>query len=300
LLTYLPSLIIHIHSTVNVGLIAGVGGSAAAMVLSPALMVFISGGVCIANCPYAFYKERELTKIPALRSMNNKLREDANRLEENVDELSSEIDILEPEADRAAKIEGQLREIADQQQVNVDKLVELVKENEIVLVEMRVSSVKSFKRVLFHPGHHHPANLLQLFICQDNLRKRIVQDIISIVVKSDKDNDQKIDKQEAKELALKIRLQLQEYDVDFDSQKFIKVIAKDPSVPGVIAIVQKLLPAEEKKKEVKVDSSSRNNADYMTDSDEDSEDEEEAEMYGKTVRPFAIALCISKLLSGLY
>lgn len=138
---------------------------------------------------------------------------------------------------------------------------------------------------MFHRAHQHPANLLQLFICQDNLRKRIVQDIISIVVKSDKDNDQKIDKQEAKELALKIRLQLQEYDVDFDSQKFIKVIAKDPSVPGVIAIVQKLLPAEEKKNEVKVDSS-RNNADYMTDSDEDSEDEEESEMYGKSVRLF--------------
>lgn len=85
------------------------------------------------------YKERELKKIPTLRSMNNKLREDANQLEENVDELSSEIDILEPEADRAAKVEGQLRGIADKQQVNVDKLVELVKENENVLVEMRVS-----------------------------------------------------------------------------------------------------------------------------------------------------------------
>lgn len=136
----------NINYTVNVGLIAGVGGSAAAMVLSPAIMVFVSGGICIANCPYAFYKEKELTKIPTLRSMNNKLREDANRLEENVDELSSEIDILEPEADRAAKIEGQLRDIADQQQVNVDRLVELVKENEIVLVEMRVSSVKSRSR----------------------------------------------------------------------------------------------------------------------------------------------------------
>ena len=133
---------------------------------------------------------------------------------------------------------------------------------------------------------------------QDNLRKRIVQDIISIVVKRDKDNDQKIDKQEAKELALKIRLQLQEYDVDFDSQKFIKVIAKDPSVPGVIAIVQKLLPAEEKKKEAKVDSS-RKNTDYMTDSDEDedSEDEEESEMYGKFVRPWHI---LTKVLSCLY
>jgi hypothetical protein len=111
------------------------------MVLAPAIMVFIAGGICIANVPYAIYKERELTKIPTLRSLNNKLREDANRLEENVDQLSLEIDILEPEADRAAKVEGQLRDIADKQQVNVNKLVELVKENENVLVEMRVSEL---------------------------------------------------------------------------------------------------------------------------------------------------------------
>lgn len=73
-----------------------------------------------------------------------------------------------------------------------------------------------------------------------------MQDIITIVVKSDSDNDQTIDRQEAKTLALRIRLALQEYDVQFDSEKFLKAIGKNPSVPGVIAIVQKLLPAEKK------------------------------------------------------
>jgi hypothetical protein len=127
--------------SVNVCLLGGAGGSAAAMILAPTIMVFVAGGICIANVPYAMYKESELKKIPTLRSMNNKLREDANRLEESVDELSSEIDILEPEADRAAKVEGQLRDIAGKQHANVDKLVELVKENENVLVEMRVSEL---------------------------------------------------------------------------------------------------------------------------------------------------------------
>jgi ribosomal protein L18E len=124
---------------VNIVLLGGIGGSIAAIVLAPAVMVFVASGICIANAPYAIYKERVLTKIPSLRYMNNKLRETANELAENVDELSSEIDILEPEAERAATVEAQLRDIADQQQVNVDKLVELVKENEIVLVQMRVS-----------------------------------------------------------------------------------------------------------------------------------------------------------------
>ena len=44
-----------------------------------------------------------------------------------------------PRLFRAAAVEEELRDIANQQQVNVDKLVELVKENEIILQKMRVS-----------------------------------------------------------------------------------------------------------------------------------------------------------------
>jgi len=234
------------QAVVNVCLIGGVGASAAAMVLAPALMMFVAGGICIANVPYAMYKERELKKIPTLRAMNNKLRADANKLEANVDQLSEEIDILEPEADRAAAVEGNLRKIANKQHVNVDKLVDLVKENEQVLVEMR-----------------------------NNLRKRIVQDITAIVMKSDKDNDETIDKKEAKELSLKIALQLQAYDVGFDTAKFLKVVAKDPSVSGVIAVVLKLLPKDEKKEE-----DEKKHFDDASDSDEDSDDED-SDLYGE-------------------
>lgn len=67
----------------------------------------MSGNVCalfvwllLHSVPYAAIKERQIGKIPTLRSMNNKLREDANNLKEEVDVLSEEIDILEPEADR--------------------------------------------------------------------------------------------------------------------------------------------------------------------------------------------------------
>jgi len=221
---------------VYIGLGGGAVASAGAMVLYPAVLMFVMGGICVANVPYAAIKERQIGKIPTLRSMNNKLREDANNLKEEVDVLSEEIDILEPEADRAAAVEEQLREIADRQQVNVDKLVNLVKENEIILAKMR-----------------------------DNLRQRIVQDIITIVVKSDTDNDNTINKSEAKTLALRIRLSLQEYGVEFDSEKFLKAIGDDATVQGVIAIVQKLLPNEK-------------GDDDSYDSDYDS-DEEEDDIY---------------------
>ena len=55
-----------------------------------------------------------------------------------------------------------MREIASEQQVNVDKLVDLVKENETILGMM-----------------------------QNNLRQRIVQDVLRIVVMSDTNNDGK-------------------------------------------------------------------------------------------------------------
>ena len=88
------------YYTVYIGLGAGVAASAASMVLAPAIAIFVMGGICIANVPYSVLKERNIGKIPSLRAMNNKLREDANNLEDAVDELSGEIDILEPEADR--------------------------------------------------------------------------------------------------------------------------------------------------------------------------------------------------------
>lgn len=216
---------------------AGLGGGAVlsvgAMVLAPATVVFVAGGLCIANVPYSAYKERQMGKIPSLRSMNNKLREDANNLTEQVDILSEEIDLLEPEADKAAEVEKKLQSIAEQQNFNVNKLVELVKENGEILAHMRA-----------------------------NLRQRIVQDIIAIVVKSDRDNDNSIDKSEAKTLALRIRLSLQEYGVVFDIEKFLKAIGDGPTVQSVIGIVQKLLPSN--KEEEDGDDS---------DSDEESDDE---------------------------
>lgn len=94
-------------------------------------------------------------------------------------------------------------------------------------------------------------------------------------MKSDKDGDETIDKNEAKELSLKISLQLQAYDVGFDTEKFLKVVAKDSSVSGVLNIVLRLLPKEEdEEEEVKVE---KVDYDYSSDSDEDSDDDEYGE-----------------------
>lgn len=212
---------------VYVGLGGGVVLSAAAMVLTPAVAIFVMGGLCIANVPYAYIKEKQIQKFPTLRSMNNKLKDQANNLMGEVDVLSESIDDLEPEANRAKEVEEELRCIADEQSVNVNKLVELVKENETILAQQR-----------------------------DNLRQRIVQDIISIVMKSDRDNDMTINEKEGKMLALRIRMSLEAYDVVFDSDKFLEAIGGDTTVQAIIDIVQKLMPSDKEEDDESDDSDS--------------------------------------------
>lgn len=97
---------------------------------------------------------------------------------------------------------------------------------------------------------------------QDNLRRRIVQDVIRIVVSSDRDGDNSISRQEAKALSLQIHIQLETYKVEFDCEKFIKVIGLNPTLAKVISIVQKLMPSDNEEEEDK-------NEDDLNDDDYD-------------------------------
>mmetsp|Transcript_10936 Transcript_10936/g.17302 ORF Transcript_10936/g.17302 Transcript_10936/m.17302 type:complete len:196 (+) Transcript_10936:1-588(+) len=121
---------------------------------------------------------------------------------------------------------------------------------------------------------------------RDNLRQRVVQDIIAIVTRSDTNNDDSIDRSEAKTLALRIRISLQEYGVVFDTQKFLKAIGDEPTVQKVISIVQKLLPANKDKKDDDDDSDFDSDGDSDDDSDDDlfdmfymAEEEEEGDAH---------------------
>ncbi len=132
------------------------------------------------------------------------------------------------------------RYIADEQNINVNKLVALVKENESILVKMRVRVIHLEACLMMH---NSALNLLVL--SQENLRWRIVQDVITIVIKSDKNNDQSIDRVEAKILALQICQLLQEnYGVEFNSDKFLLAIRQNPSISCVTAIAQRLLTSD--------------------------------------------------------
>jgi len=201
-------------AAVNVILAGGAAAAVAAMVLSPANAVFVMGAVAVAHAPYAAFKEMRIIKLPALRSLNNVLRNDARDLEEATDELKREIDELRPEAQRAAGAEEELQEATRAQGRNADAMIDLVKENEQVLADMK-----------------------------DNLRQRIVQDVLGLVIRSDEDNDGLFSDKEVHLLAFKIKLQLGVYGVEFDEYKFQKVLRRgSSSMAQAVQITKRLIP----------------------------------------------------------
>lgn len=84
-----------------------------------------------------------------------------------------------------------------------------------------------------------------MYHLQDNLRHKVIQDVIRITVTSDRHNTQRIDRVEAKLLALKICVQLESYAITFDEDKFLQAVALNPTLWGVIMTVRKLIPMDE-------------------------------------------------------
>ena len=87
---------------------------------------------------------------------------------------------------------------------------------------------------------------VSLFL-QENLKRKVIQDVIEITVRSDKESNQGIDKVEAKLLALKVTVKLEACGVVLDDNKFLQSVALNSTLWGVAGTVRKLLPRDEEK-----------------------------------------------------
>lgn len=195
---------------------AGVAASVASFFLSPEIFVYIAGGICCLHFPFVVYRERKILKLPALRKTVNELRESADALKDEIGLLEEDIDYMTYECSRYDGVERELKAIVKNQGHSVDNVVMLVRQNEEIMDLMR-----------------------------DNLRHKVIQDVIRITVTSDRHNTQRIDRVEAKLLALKICVQLESYAITFDEDKFLQAVALNPTLWGVIMTVRKLIPMDE-------------------------------------------------------
>ena len=73
----------------------------------------------------------------------------------------------------------------------------------------------------------------------------MIEDVIRIVTNSGKGFTERIDRVEAKLLALKMYVKLEAYGITFDQEKFSQAVTLNPTFFGVIGTIRKLLPPNE-------------------------------------------------------
>lgn len=140
----------------------------------------------------------------------------AELLKSEAEILEEEIEFLLGHASRFGEVEQEVGAITQAQGSSIEELVELVRANEATMDMMR-----------------------------ENLRQKVIQDVIGVTIRSEKNNTQIIDRVEAKLLALKITVKLESYGVIFDEDKFLQAVALNPTLWGVAGTVRKLLPRDE-------------------------------------------------------
>ena len=153
---------------------------------------------------------------------------------------------VQTERIRFTEVERELEEVAHAQGFDVDELLELIRLNEETMDLMRVSTRLSVWSICTMSLVSPSVSKHDSCICpQENLRQKVIQDIIGIIMRSGKGNKQGIDRVEAKLLALKITVKLEAYGITFDEDKFLNAVALNPTLMGLAGTVRKLLPPDE-------------------------------------------------------
>mmetsp|Transcript_2526 Transcript_2526/g.3830 ORF Transcript_2526/g.3830 Transcript_2526/m.3830 type:complete len:271 (+) Transcript_2526:322-1134(+) len=190
-----------------------VGISVTDMILEAASgssLPYVSGGVTSVMAPYAAYQQTKLTDIAALKETEEALRkevdqlaEENNRLHKNVEELGETVKKLE-------NVEEALDTITQTQNQNIEIYAKQVEENREILNQM-----------------------------QSNLRATVLQNLLSVIIKSDTDGDFSIDESEMDDLIKRLR---NIGGVEINEEKFREAIMKGGgNLNAVIDVAKKLL-----------------------------------------------------------
>jgi len=155
---------------------ASVGTAAAAMVLNPANIVFAAGGLSCAIGPYAYWQQRRLTDVVALQETHKALAEQVERLgKENMRLHETVVDLSET-VDRLEDVEQALDVITQTQGQSIEAFEEQVADNREILNKM-----------------------------QSNLKANVLQNLLQVVIRSDKDENMNIEEHEIGDLIDRIK-----------------------------------------------------------------------------------------------
>lgn len=164
--------------------------------------------------PYCAYQKHQLDDLGGFRGQTNELRGHINELHHQNDILSASVDKLEENVGALEGVENALSNAAVAAQTNVDRLVHCVQEN---------------------------ARLQKLIM--ENMRRKVMQDVLSIVVKADRNRDYTLNRVEIEMLIFRLNT-LQ--SVEFHEDNFRKMLKgkKILTVTEVMEMLRNLMSEE--------------------------------------------------------
>jgi len=179
-----PALIVDIIA------LAGVVLAVLSIVSSELTLAYIAGGLVIAFCPYMAYQKRALSKLSTFREALNDLRAGVNEFMNQNNTLSRNVTRLSNSVDELEQVESELGKLANTD--NVDRLVEVVRETKKNNAEM--------KKIM---------------------EASVVQQLITTVIRNDRDGDLKIGPVELKRLMSRLNSTV---GFEFHEDRFIALL----------------------------------------------------------------------------
>jgi len=187
-----------------------VGTSITAMVLNPAIPVYVAGVLSSIIGPYAYYQQTKLTNIIALRETHDAVKREVEYLTAETNRLNDTIDELSDTIDRLEDVEQALDVITQTQGQSVEVFAEQVKENRNLLGQM-----------------------------QKNLRANVLQNLLQVVIRSDQDDNMLIEEDEIEDLIQKIQ-KINGVEVREDKFK-AAILDSGGSLSAVMDIIKNLM-----------------------------------------------------------
>uniref|UniRef100_A0A7S2WN88 Uncharacterized protein n=1 Tax=Eucampia antarctica TaxID=49252 RepID=A0A7S2WN88_9STRA len=187
-----------------------VGTSALAMVMSQGPLVLGAGILSCGIGPYAYYQQTKLTDIAALKETHEAIEREVNRLAAENERLGSSVEELGETVNKLEDCENALDVITQTQGQSVDAFAEQVAENREILAQM-----------------------------QKNLKANVLQNLLSVIIRSDADNSMTIDETEVEGLVARIK---SINGVALNESLFRNAITKNGgSLQAVMDVVKNLL-----------------------------------------------------------
>jgi len=187
-----------------------VATSLTAMAFDQGIIVICAGILSCGVGPYAYYQQTQITEINNLKETHAAIEAEVGHLKAENGRLNESVQELGATVDRLEDVEEALDAITETQGQSVEEFQKQVEKNKVILERM-----------------------------EGNLRANVLQNLLSVIIRSDVDNDHVIDPEEIDDLMTRIK---RINGVSIKEERFRNVILQSGgSLKSVMDVIKNLL-----------------------------------------------------------